>query len=92
VLRAGLSTGSTLSSRMPRSAIFWNQQSFVSREDGSWGLIWHDIGAAGVGIPKLLMFEFVGKSLVDVLQCSAVDPHWTHLGGTEIFGHWRVPE
>jgi hypothetical protein len=33
----------------------------VSGEDGIWGMIWHEIGAAGVGIPKCLMLEFVGN-------------------------------
>ncbi len=30
------------------------------------------------------------QSLVAALHCSAVDPHWSHLGGTEISGYWRV--
>jgi hypothetical protein len=33
----------------------------VSGEDGTWGMIWHEIGAAGVGIPKCLMLEFEGN-------------------------------
>ncbi len=37
--------------QMSRLAICWEQRSFVSGEDGSWGLIWQDIGTAGVGIP-----------------------------------------
>ncbi len=25
---------------------------FCEWEDGTWGMIWHEIGTAGVGIPK----------------------------------------
>ena len=65
----------------------------MSGEDGTWGMVWHEIGAVGVGIPECLMLEFVEtwvQSLVAALQCSAADPHWTHPGGTEISGYWRV--
>jgi hypothetical protein len=33
----------------------------VSGENGTWGMIWREIGAAGVGIPKCLMLEIVGN-------------------------------
>jgi hypothetical protein len=42
-------------------AIHWDQRSLVSGEDGTWGMICHDIGSAGVGIPKCLILEFVGN-------------------------------
>jgi hypothetical protein len=33
----------------------------VSGEDGTWGMIWHEIGTVGVGNPEQLMLEFVGN-------------------------------
>ncbi len=33
----------------------------MSREDGTWGMIWHEIGVVGVRIPERLMLEFVGN-------------------------------
>ncbi len=61
VLHAGPSTKYTLLSSVPRSAICWDQLSLVSRENGTLGMIWHEIGAAGDGILKWLMLDFVGN-------------------------------
>ncbi len=45
----GPSTGCTFSSNIPRLAIRWDCQSFLSGEDGTWGMIWRVIGVIGEG-------------------------------------------
>ncbi len=56
-------------------AIHWDQQSFVSGGDGTWGMIWRVIGAVGAGIIKWLTLEFLGNLGAVPSCCFAVICH-----------------
>ncbi len=47
----------------------------MSGRDGTWGMIWHVIGAVGVGIAKCLMLVFVGNLGAVPSCCFAVICH-----------------